>query len=318
MKVLCVGKVCLDIINYVEGYPVEDSDHTIPFQRWAQGGNAANNCVVFNQLRQAFHDQAKDFEFELFGTLGTDLASNFVRNLLRDDNGVQLDRCPAKEGKGLLSTSCVMVNRQNGSRTIVHARNDIRDVTFEHFVQAKFDLGDYDWINFENRESAETKRMLELVLSWKVHSGSPRPVVSVEIEKNKKGSDQLLTLGVDYLFISKDFAQSHQCKNMEEAVLSFSRIVDLTKTTIVCPWGDKGACLLARGYDRPFSCPARHSERAMDTLGAGDTFFASFIFARCQLRKTANEALELACLVAGLKCGMIGYDGLGEAVLKCV
>jgi len=171
----------MDIINYLDGYPAEDTDQTIPLQRWAQGGNAANNCVVLNQLRSAFGEKINNFEFELFGSFGTDLASNFVRQYLTEVHGVKLGKSPIKatggDGKrGLLSASCIVVNRLTGSRTIVHATNDIPDINFDDFSKADLQFDDYDWINFENRGTSETIQMVDLVLSQRK---SKKPIISV-------------------------------------------------------------------------------------------------------------------------------------------
>ncbi|XP_028856523.1 ketohexokinase isoform X3 [Denticeps clupeoides] len=49
-KVLCIGLVCLDIINVVEKYPEEDTDSRCLSQRWQRGGNASNSCTVLSLL----------------------------------------------------------------------------------------------------------------------------------------------------------------------------------------------------------------------------------------------------------------------------
>lgn len=49
-KVLVVGLCCIDLVNYVQKYPVEDSDTRVFEQITALGGNATNSCVVLNQL----------------------------------------------------------------------------------------------------------------------------------------------------------------------------------------------------------------------------------------------------------------------------
>ncbi|KAI4789742.1 hypothetical protein KUCAC02_035063 [Chaenocephalus aceratus] len=49
-KILCVGLVCLDIINVVEKYPEEDTDSRCLSQRWQRGGNASNSCTVLSRL----------------------------------------------------------------------------------------------------------------------------------------------------------------------------------------------------------------------------------------------------------------------------
>ncbi|KAM9409161.1 ketohexokinase isoform 3-T3 [Pholidichthys leucotaenia] len=49
-KILCVGLVCLDIINVVNKYPEEDTDSRCLSQRWQRGGNASNSCTVLSLL----------------------------------------------------------------------------------------------------------------------------------------------------------------------------------------------------------------------------------------------------------------------------
>ncbi|XP_076581897.1 ketohexokinase-like isoform X6 [Chaetodon auriga] len=49
-KILCVGLVCLDIINVVDKYPEEDTDTRCLSQRWQRGGNASNSCTVLSLL----------------------------------------------------------------------------------------------------------------------------------------------------------------------------------------------------------------------------------------------------------------------------
>ncbi|XP_022520493.2 ketohexokinase isoform X4 [Astyanax mexicanus] len=49
-KVLCIGLVCLDIINVVDKYPEEDTDSRCVSQRWQRGGNASNSCTILSLL----------------------------------------------------------------------------------------------------------------------------------------------------------------------------------------------------------------------------------------------------------------------------
>ncbi|XP_059502513.1 ketohexokinase isoform X3 [Stegostoma tigrinum] len=49
-QILCVGLVCLDIINVVDKFPVEDTDTRCLSQIWQRGGNASNSCTVLALL----------------------------------------------------------------------------------------------------------------------------------------------------------------------------------------------------------------------------------------------------------------------------
>lgn len=58
------------------------------------------------------------------------------------------------------------------------------------------------------------------------------------------------------------------------------------------------------------SVPACVPAKVVDTLGAGDCFIASVIFAHHLLGFDFRHSLIFGCKVAGDKVGMDGYDGL--------
>lgn len=64
-----------------------------------------------------------------------------------------------------------------------------------------------------------------------------------------------------------------------------------------------------------FHVPAHPPAAVVDTLGAGDTFNASVVHQLACGQPLLN-AVQFACKVAGLKCGIHGYEGLKEAVLN--
>lgn len=49
-KILCVGLMCLDIINHVDHYPEEDEDIRAEKQTWQSGGNCTNTSKVLALL----------------------------------------------------------------------------------------------------------------------------------------------------------------------------------------------------------------------------------------------------------------------------
>ena len=86
------------------------------------------------------------------------------------------------------------------------------------------------------------------------------------------------------------------------------------------PGGASGACTISSD-GRLIVSPAYSPGRVIDTLGAGDTFVAGFIFA--SLFRGAEHApldvqqrLEFGCRVAGEKCGVLGFvEQTAEAAL---
>ena len=52
-RVLCVGLVCLDEINVVSSYPIEDTDQRSVDRYTARGGNASNSSTVLASIGEA-------------------------------------------------------------------------------------------------------------------------------------------------------------------------------------------------------------------------------------------------------------------------
>lgn len=107
-RILVVGLTCVDIVNYVQKFPVEDSDSRVMKQIWSLGGNAANNVTVLNQLNGG--------RTTLFSALPK--ADIFLKSLM-ERSGVSSDQCILRE-KSETPLSTVIVNESNGTRTIMH------------------------------------------------------------------------------------------------------------------------------------------------------------------------------------------------------
>lgn len=78
---------------------------------------------------------------------------------------------------------------------------------------------------------------------------------------------------------------------------------------VVCPWGSDGAAAGHNGV--VITQCAIKPDQVVDTLGAGDTFNAAFIYSQV-FDWDWKKGLEFACLVAGCKIGQTGFKGLGE------
>ena len=186
--ILGVGIATLDIINTVSHYPREDEEIRALTQRICRGGNATNTLTV---LAQAPH------RCFWAGVLCDD---NDVRYIIEDlqRSHINLDYCKRlKQGK--IPTSYITLNRQTGSRTIVHYR-DLPELRFADF--ANIPLERFDWVHFEARDIAENRQMI-------AHCKNRHPAVpvSLEIEKPRKGIDSILQAADIYLY-SRHFAKA--------------------------------------------------------------------------------------------------------------
>lgn len=288
-RVLAVGIATLDIINVVDGFPVENAEVRAVAQRSARGGNATNTLTV---LRQLGH------QCTWAGVIADETNG---RRILKDLSADQINTSACRLiPQGKTPTSYVTLNQQNGSRTIVHYR-DLPEYDAVDFQQ--IDLRLYDWLHFEGRNIAQTKQMLQFAIANTV--AVPR---SVEIEKPRPGIEQLYEYA-DILFFSRSYALS---QGFEDPQAFLNQMAKLAPTQeLVCAWGEAGA--YARSHDQEmFHSPAYPPAKIIDTLGAGDTFNAGIIDAFIS-GQTFDEALVSACRLAGAKCGHTGFNFLSMA-----
>ncbi|CAL1612949.1 unnamed protein product [Knipowitschia caucasica] len=338
-SVLCVGLVCLDIINVVDQYPTEDSDTRCVSQRWQRGGNASNSCSVLSLLgtKTSFMGSIsrgpvsefilEDFrKFHVDASLVTEHAqcaapvsivignrNNGSRTILHMNSFIVSDFSRLSIDSSLLSwvsgttpVACCVVSRSNGSRTVVLYDTNLPDVSLEDF--SKVDLRNFHWIHFEGRNASEQLQMIQQVVQW--NSSVPpdqRVSVSVEIEKVREELYVLFNMA-DVVFVSKDVARNFGFESAKDAVMGLSSRVR-PGSALICAWAELGADAIKDGV--LFHSSAFPPMKLVDTLGAGDTFNASVIHVLSQ-GGDLQEALSFGCRVAGAKCGFHGYDEIAQ------
>jgi ketohexokinase len=285
-RILGVGVATLDIVNETDTYPDEDMEVRALRQTWRRGGNVANSLVVLSQLGHAC---------SWIGTLGDDPQSAAVLSDL-DLNRIDRSHCVRIKGR-MTPTSCVLLSRANGSRTIVHYR-DLPELTAAQF--RVIDPGGYDWVHFEGREPAETSAMFR-----DLRSRAPGCHFSVEVEKPRPGIADLL-IGPQLVLFSRAYALSLGYTDPRRFLAE--QWMRTTASLLVLPWGAEGAYGQGRG-GTPFFVPPCVPPAVRDTLGAGDVLNAAVIdgvLAGLDL----PVALDRASRLAGHKCGRDGLAGL--------
>ncbi|XP_063329325.1 ketohexokinase isoform X2 [Pelmatolapia mariae] len=295
-KILCVGLVCLDIINVVNKYPEEDTDSRCLSQRWQRGGNASNSCTVLSLLGAPC---------AFMGSLSAGPVANFI---LEDFQKYCIDVSLLSEHpQCFLPASMVISNISTGSRTILHMNRNLPDVTAEDF--SKVHLHQFKWIHWEGRNAEEQVKMIQQVERYNSMLPQQQKItISVEIEKTREPLYQLFPHG-DVVFVSKDVARDFGFESAEAALKGlYSRVKQ--GAVLICAWAEKGADAL--GPDGVIiHSDAFPPESLVDTLGAGDTFNAAVIYTLSK-GGSLQDALTFGCRVAGRKCGFHGYDDISK------
>lgn len=285
MRVLGVGIATLDIISEVTAWPVEDSEVRAVAHRRSVGGNVCNSLRVLVQ-------QGHDCEFA--GTLADCADSALIRAELQQDR-VGLDYAVTHRNCKV-PVSQVTINRENGTRTIVHYR-DLPELEFTDFPLRE--LENFDWIHFEGRNIPAVEAMLRAIKSSDFGG-----IVSLEVEKVRPAIESLMPFA-DIVMFSRQYAQQTGFSGGDEFLRDMRN--RLPARYISCAWGSQGAYLCgnnAISFQAAFEPP-----RLIDTLAAGDVFNAGLIHA-LGVGQDGPAALVYACRLAGRKCGQAGLDGL--------
>ena len=142
-KILCVGLVCYDIVSVVENFPIEDTQVRTIEQRRSRGGNASNMTTVLSHL---------DIPCEFLGSLPTGSSPDtaFVEQDFQRHN-IEYTNCSRHSGY-LLPNSCIILNRETGSRTILHTNDGLPELNLTDFSTVTFES--YNWVHLEGRPNA--------------------------------------------------------------------------------------------------------------------------------------------------------------------
>ena len=280
-RILTVGIATLDIINRVARYPAEDAEIRASGQHRQRGGNASNTAVVLSQLGHQV-----DFAGVLIDE--PDLAL-----ILADLDAYQVGyQCCPRLKHGKMPTSYITLSDETGSRSIVHHR-DCPELDYTDFQ--KIDLTVYDWLHFEGRNVAETRKML-------AHAATIRSDLSrsVELEKPRAGIEQLVE-HADFVMTAKPFAKACGFDNAAD----FLGAQPLTHAS--CSWGADG--VWAKHSATLLHQPVTATGKVVDTLGAGDTLNAGLIHGLLQ-NWPFSQVVAFASQLATLKCQQQGFTNL--------
>ncbi|MPQ77047.1 PfkB family carbohydrate kinase [Hydrogenovibrio sp. JE_KL2] len=285
-KILGIGNAILDVILTTAHYPREDEELRATERQFQVGGNVCNSLYVLSQLGH---------ETTIATTIASDDASKQLLNGLKARQ-IQTEHTQ-RFIQGQTPTSYVILNNENGSRTITHFR-DLPELSFDFF--AKIEIEEYDWLHFEGRNLEHLPGMMNIAKTFLTHQP-----ISLEVEKARDGIEQLFSQA-NLLIFSHHYAGQ---KGYQDATSLLKDIkTQAPNSHLVCTWGKDGAWFCPAGGNISHQ-PIHEIPQTIDTLGAGDTFNAALIDALIQKQDLAT-AVDTASKLAARKCQQFGFDNL--------
>ncbi len=283
VKILGVGHCCQDYICIVENFPKENSStHILEIDDTQGGGAVATALVAASRLGA---------ECFMMGYLGDDLIGDKIIKGFKKEN-INIDYIKRIHG-GRSSTSYVMVNKENGSRTKFPFRDSLPDIEFNATLEdaiAKADVVHLDGTQYNNAYNAAKIA--------KKH-GVTVSLDACALQENNEKNIRLLSL-VD-IFISnnkypyKITGQNH----LEQALRNIKKI---GPKVIVTTYGANGVYYLENETLKHI--PA-YKVNTVDTTGAGDAFHGAFIYGLFR-GFDLKQTIQFASATAAIKCTGIG------------
>ncbi|KAL9061202.1 MAG: hypothetical protein Q9206_000685 [Seirophora lacunosa] len=223
-----------------------------------------------------------------------------------------LTDCICREDNNEPASSYIIRSSANESRTIINY-NALREMSVEEFASVVDGIGQWmGWCHFEGRIPDVT---LGCIQHLRHHHPTAR--ISVEVEKPGREGLQNLAALADVVLYSKSWAQGKGFKSAKDCLHAQAPLTS-NASLLLCTWGESGVSALELPSRRYVERPAFKAggSKAVDTVGAGDTFIAGMLFGlTCRAADwTLERQLEFANELAGRKVAQEGLRGLGNLV----
>jgi sulfofructose kinase len=282
IDVLCIGHAAYDVSMFVDEFPVENSKRETHALLQSGGGPAANAACLLSSWgsRCAFA-----------GLVGDDDYGRRIREEL-ESAGTDVSLLELQPGYDT-PLSFILVNRKNGSRTIVNRKAGKRD--FDASI-AKLAPLSPTLLVFDGHE---------LPASLTALKAFPDAISILDAGSWREGTAKLAGL-VDYLVTSEPFA-AHASGvadlGSDEARRACIRdLRDRFNAITIVTLGEHG--LIADDGTGFRHIPA-YPAKTVDTTAAGDIFHGALVFALAD-KMAFDESLRFAAMAASLSVRVAG------------
>jgi sugar/nucleoside kinase (ribokinase family) len=294
LDVLCIGQAAYDLTFPVDEFPIENSKYEIYENIEGVGGPAANASYLLAKwgVRVGF-----------CGIIGDDIYGQKLTEELVTA-GVDLKLVKILDSfKTPLSV--ILVNKDNGSRTIVNRK----DLVKHHLSEIDETINpEPKIILFDGHEPILTKKIIETCKNAKFifDAGSYRDNI-----------DELIS-AADYLIASEQFIRQFISKmdilsnNDNDYDIAIFKLKGMTKGKIIVTLGEQGLI-----YEDSGEIKKKDAIRTkpVDTTGAGDVFHGAFAYGLLKGNKF-ESCLDLSQVAASLSVEKYGSSKSIPSILQ--
>lgn len=280
MKILCVGHAAYDITIPVDGFIRENTKNRVKERIECGGGPASNAAYLLGKW---------GCDVTFMGVVGNDEYGRYIKKEL-DSVHVNTDYLElSSEYK--TTSSFIIVNKHNGSRTILTYRPD-------EMKMKEIDLSfNPDVILIDGQEYNISKKLLHKYKD------------AITIIDAGRATDEVIDLAkeVKYLVCSKDFAEKivgieFDFNKIETISTIYKKMKSIFKNEIIITLENHGVLY---EYNNNLKLLSGIKHKAVDTTGAGDIFHGAFTYGISN-HFEFEKALRLANITAGLSITKIG------------
>lgn len=254
MKIICIGNAVYDVTLPVNHYPVENKKMRLDAKKVECGGGSASNCAYL------LAKWGMDTYFA--GAVGYDYYGNKIIEEFKEI-GVNTKYIEKKTNVPT-SSSYIIANTENGSRTILTDKN--KDMIMQtREIDDEFDVILLD--GYESEFAIETMKK------------NPNAIKIIDAGSLRENTLELAKM-VDYIVCSKDFAEEFTKKKIDyNDMKTLIEIYDdlkkeFSNKTIVITLEDKGCFTYDNGYKMVPSIKVQ----TVDSTGAGDIYHGAFTY----------------------------------------
>ena len=287
--ILCVGQSAYDITIPVDKYPEENKKHKV-YETTECGGGAANNA--------AYLIAKWGNEVYFLTSIGTDEAGSKIKKEL-NSVGVKLDYINEVNDK--TTTSYIVANRSNGTRTIIThvSKNMVYPKDFNNPIKA-------DVILFDGND---------LDLAKKIAINNQEAIKIIDAGSMKENTVELSKY-CDYIVCSNDFAKGYTGINFDYNDINkiyevYDKIQKDFNGKLIITLESFGSITK---IDNEFKLIKSIKVNSVDSTGAGDIYHGAFThfiahgYNLLDAMKYSNIAGALSVTKLGSKNSMPNYE----------